>query len=101
MECRNALSKLPYLAGIKDLNRDHMPWTRCAAAACLLVWCFGQRSSRRACPAAAATWHPAQPEPSCFPPYSYPEERDLINMRSIATTVSRPEDALDLESFLP
>ncbi len=28
VECRNALSKLSYLNGIKDLSRDHMPWTR-------------------------------------------------------------------------
>ena len=30
VECRNALSKLPYLTGIKDLNRDFLPWTRYA-----------------------------------------------------------------------
>lgn len=28
VECRNALSKLPYLSGIKDLNTDVLPWTR-------------------------------------------------------------------------
>lgn len=28
VECRNALSKLSYLTGIKDLNRDYLPWTR-------------------------------------------------------------------------
>lgn len=28
VECRNALSKLPILNGIKDLNRDFLPWTR-------------------------------------------------------------------------
>jgi hypothetical protein len=28
VECRNALSKLPYLAGIKELDRGHLPWTR-------------------------------------------------------------------------
>ena len=28
MECRNALTKLSYLNGIRDLDRNHMPWTR-------------------------------------------------------------------------
>lgn len=28
VECRNALSKLPYLTGVKDLKRDYLPWTR-------------------------------------------------------------------------
>jgi hypothetical protein len=28
VECRNALSKLPILNGIKDLNRDFLPWSR-------------------------------------------------------------------------
>lgn len=28
VECRNALSKLSYLTGVKDLKRDYLPWTR-------------------------------------------------------------------------
>jgi len=28
VECRNALSKLPYLNGLKELDRSHLPWTR-------------------------------------------------------------------------
>ncbi len=28
MECRNALSKLSYLNGIKELDRGALPWTR-------------------------------------------------------------------------
>ena len=28
VECRNALSKLPYLNGLKDLDRAFLPWTR-------------------------------------------------------------------------
>lgn len=28
VECRNALSKLSYLTGIKDLDRNALPWTR-------------------------------------------------------------------------
>ena len=33
VECRNALSKLSYLTGVKDLKRDYLPWTRCAGLA--------------------------------------------------------------------
>ena len=28
VECRNALSKLGYLNGLKDLDRSFLPWTR-------------------------------------------------------------------------
>lgn len=28
VECRNALSKLSYLNGIKELDRGALPWTR-------------------------------------------------------------------------
>ena len=28
VECRNSLSKLGYLNGLKDLDRSFLPWTR-------------------------------------------------------------------------
>lgn len=37
VECRNALSKLSYLAGIKDLDRAFLPWTRYPEERDLLV----------------------------------------------------------------
>ena len=37
VECRNALSKLSYLQGIKDLDRNFLPWTRYPEERDLLV----------------------------------------------------------------